>query len=196
MLSDLPLFPEQASTGAARVDALFMFLLAVSVFFAMLIFSLVLYFAVKYRRRSEAEQPRPILGDVRLELLWTVIPLGLTMIMFVWGANLYFTMASPPADSMEIAVVGKQWMWKFQHPEGQREINELHIPVGRPFKLLLTSEDVIHSFFVPDFRVHMDVLPGRNRFTSVWFEATKLGSHHLFCSQYCGTNHSGMIGEV
>jgi len=118
MFSDLPLFPEQASTVAARVDALFMFLLAVSVFFATLIFSLVLYFAIKYRRRSATEQPRPILGDLRLELLWTVIPLGLTMIMFVWGANLYFTSAHPPADAMEIAVVGKQWMWKFQHPKG------------------------------------------------------------------------------
>jgi len=194
MLSDLPLFPEQASTGAARVDALFMFLLAVSVFFAMLIFSLVLYFAVKYRRRSEAEQPRPVLGDVRLELLWTVIPLGLTMIMFVWGANLYFTMASPPADAMEIAVVGKQWMWKFQHPEGQREINELHIPVGRPVKLTMASEDVIHSFFVPAFRVKMDVVPGR--YTATWFEATRPGTFHLFCAQYCGTAHAGMGGRV
>src|SRR6185295_15808915 len=115
MFSNLPLFPEQASTGAARVDALFMFLMVVSVFFATLIFALVLYFAVKYRRRAETEQPRPILGDLRLELLWTGIPLGLTLIMFVWGANLYFTMANPPADAMEIAVVGKQWMWKFQH---------------------------------------------------------------------------------
>src|SRR5260370_14505997 len=132
MLSDLPLFPELASTGAARVDALFLFLLAVSVFFAMLIFSLVLYFAVKYRRRSEAEQPRPILGDVRLELLWTVIPLGLTMIMFVWGANLYFTMASPPADALEIAVLGKQWMLQFQRPVGRRANHELSGALGGP----------------------------------------------------------------
>ncbi len=174
MLSALPLFPAQASTGAARVDALFMFLMAVSVFFATLIFFLVLYFAVKYRRRSEAEQPRPIRGDLRLELLWTIIPLGLTMIMFVWGARLYFTTATPPADALEIAVVGKQWMWKFQHPEGQREIDELHVPVGRPVKLTMASEDVIHSFFVPAFRVKMDVVPGR--YTATWFEATKPGT--------------------
>src|SRR2546428_5570251 len=139
MLSDLPLFPEQASTGAIRVDALFLFLIAVSIFFAALIFSLILYFAVKYRRRSEAEQPRPIRSDVRLEVLWTVIPLGLTMIMFVWGANLYFTMATPPADALEISVVGKQWTWKFQHPDGRREIDGLHVPGGRPVKLTLAS---------------------------------------------------------
>ena len=194
MLSDLPLFPEQASTGAARVDALFMFVMVVSVVFATLIFSLVLYFAVKYRRRSDTEQPRPILGDVRLELLWTVIPLGLTMIMFVWGARLYFTTANPPADAMEVAVVGKQWMWKFQHPEGRREINELHVPVGRPVKLTMASEDVIHSFFVPAFRVKMDVVPGR--YTTTWFEATRPGTFHLFCAQYCGTVHAGMGGRV
>src|SRR5262249_5912645 len=194
MLTDLPLFPQQASTGAARVDALFLFLMVVSVFFASLIFFLILYFAIKYRRRSEAEQPRPIFGDLRLEVLWTVIPLGLTMIMFVWGARLYFTTATPPADALEITVVGKQWMWKFQHPEGQREINELHVPVGQPFRMVLTSEDVIHSFFVPDFRLHMDVLPGR--YTSTWFQATRPGTYHLFCSQYCGTNHAGMIGQV
>ena len=194
MLSALPLFPAQASTGAVRVDALFMFLMAVSVFFATLIFFLVLYFAVKYRRRSEAEQPRPIRGDLRLELLWTIIPLGLTMIMFVWGARLYFTTATPPADALEIAVVGKQWMWKFQHPEGQREIDELHVPVGRPVKLTMASEDVIHSFFVPAFRVKMDVVPGR--YTATWFEATKPGTFHLFCAQYCGTVHAGMGGRV
>jgi len=194
MLSDLPLFPQQASTGAMRVDALFMFLMAVSIFFAALIFFLVLYFAIKYRRRSEAEQPRPIRSDLRLEVLWTLIPLGLTMIMFVWGANLYFTMATPPADALEISVVGKQWMWKFQHPEGQREIDELHVPVGRPVKLTMASEDVIHSFFVPAFRVKMDVVPGR--YTATWFEATKPGTFHLFCAQYCGTVHAGMGGRV
>src|SRR5260370_40196974 len=139
MLSDLPLFPELASTAAARGDSLFLFLLAVTVFFAMLIFSLVLYFAVKYRRRSAADQPRPILGDVRLELVWSVIPLGLPMIMFVWGANLYFTMASPPADGMEIACLCKQSLWKLQHPEGPREFHEIHNPHGRPEQLTITS---------------------------------------------------------
>jgi cytochrome c oxidase subunit II len=188
------LFPEQASTLAARVDALFSFLMAVSVFFATLIFLLIILFAIKYRRRLPAEQPRSRLGNLSLELLWTIIPLGLTLVMFFWGASLYFTTFRPPEGALEIFVVGKQWMWKLQHPEGQREIDELHIPVGRPIKLTMTSEDVIHSFFVPAFRIKKDVLPGR--YTSLWFEATKPGEYHLFCTQYCGTQHAGMIGRV
>jgi cytochrome c oxidase subunit 2 len=192
--SGFPLFPEQASTMAPRTDALFYFLVGVSVFFALLIFTLIVVFAVKYRRRSDDEQPPVVRGDWRLEILWTVIPLGLTMAMFVWGAKLFFVIYSPPANSVEINVVAKQWMWKVQHPEGQLEINELHIPVGRPIKLLLTSQDVIHDFFVPAFRVKKDVLPGR--YTTVWFEATKPGDYHLFCSQYCGTQHSAMVGRI
>ncbi|MGH7429015.1 MAG: cytochrome c oxidase subunit II [Candidatus Methylomirabilaceae bacterium] len=194
MRLDFPLFPEQASTVAGRVDTLYFFLVAVAVLFSTLIFVLVGYFAVKYRRRSDAEWPRPIPGDHRLELLWTAVPLGITMIMFGWGANLYVTMFRPPAEALEISVVGKQWMWKFQHPGGQREINALHVPTGRPVKLLMTSEDVIHSFFVPAFRIKMDVLPGR--YTTTWFEATKAGAYHSFCAEYCGTQHSGMIGQV
>jgi cytochrome c oxidase subunit 2 len=194
MRLDFPLFPEQASTVAGRVDALYFFLVAVSVVFSSLIFMLVGYFAIKYRRRSDAEWPRPILGDLRLELLWTIVPLGITLVMFVWGASLYFTISRPPAEALEISVVAKQWMWKFQHPGGQREINALHVPMGRPVKLTMTSEDVIHSFFVPVFRVKMDVLPGR--YTSMWFEATKAGDYHSFCAEYCGTQHSGMLGRV
>jgi cytochrome c oxidase subunit 2 len=194
MWTNLPLFPAQASTIASRVDGLFAFLMVVSTVFTGLIFFLVLYFMVKYRRRSETEQPPPIHSDIRLEVLWTVIPLGLTMIMFIWGANLYFTMARPPADALEIAVVGKQWMWKFQHPEGAREINELHVPIGRAVKLTMASEDVIHSVYIPAFRVKMDVVPGR--YTSMWFEATQTGTFHLFCAEYCGTSHAGMIGQV
>ncbi len=189
-----PLFPEQASTVAGRVDALYLFLVGVGVFFASLIFLLVIYFAIKYRRRSEAERPQPTATDLRLEVLWTIVPLGLTMVMFVWGASLYFTLSRPPAGAVEIHAVGKQWMWKFQHPDGQREINELHVPVGRPVKLTLASEDVIHSFFVPAFRVKMDVVPGRT--TTTWFEATKPGVYHLFCAEYCGTQHAGMTGRV
>jgi cytochrome c oxidase subunit 2 len=116
------------------------------------------------------------------------------MVIFAWGASLFFTISRPPAGALEIQVVGKQWMWKFQHPDGQREINELHVPVGRPVKLTMASEDVIHSFFVPAFRVKMDVVPGRT--TTTWFEATKPGVYHLFCAEYCGTKHSGMIGRV
>ncbi|MGE5818642.1 MAG: cytochrome c oxidase subunit II [Deltaproteobacteria bacterium] len=189
-----PLFPEQASTMAPRVDALFFFLLSVSGFFAALIFTLIVYFAIKYRRRSENERPPVILGDRRLELLWTIVPLGLTMVMFVWGAKLFFVTFSPPSNAIEISVVAKQWMWKVQHPEGQLEIDELHIPVGQPVKLVMTSQDVIHDFSVPAFRVKRDVLPGR--YTTVWFEATKSGQYHLFCNQYCGAQHSAMIGKI
>jgi cytochrome c oxidase subunit 2 len=189
-----PLFPDQASTMATQVDGLFFFLVGVSVFFATLIFIVIIVFAVKYRRRSENERPQEIQSDLRLEILWTVIPLGLTLVMFVWGAKLFFSINDPPANSLEINVVAKQWMWKAQHPEGQLEIDELHIPVGRPVKLIMTSQDVIHDFFVPAFRVKKDVLPGR--YTTVWFEATAAGEYHLFCSQYCGTQHSLMIGRI
>jgi cytochrome c oxidase subunit II len=189
-----PLFPEQASTMAGHVDGLFFFLLGIAVFFASLIFFLVIFFAVKYRRRSEDERPRPIRGSLGLEIFWTVVPLGLTMVMFVWGALLFFDTNHPPRNAVEINVVAKQWMWKAQHPEGQREINELHVPVGQPVKLMMTSEDVIHDFYVPAFRVKKDVLPGR--YSTLWFQATKPGEYHLFCAQYCGTQHSGMVGQV
>jgi cytochrome c oxidase subunit 2 len=194
MWSNVPLFPAQASTIAGRVDSLYAFLVAVSAFFAGLIFLLLLIFAVKYRRRSEAERPRPILGSLRLELAWTVIPLVLTMVMFAWGARLYFTTSLPPDDAMEVYVVGLQWMWMFQHQEGQREINELHVPVGRPVKLIITSQDVIHSVYVPAFRIKMDAVPGR--YTTTWFEATMTGDFHLFCTEYCGTAHAGMGGRI
>jgi cytochrome c oxidase subunit II len=194
MLNNLPLFPEQASTMAPRVDALFFFLVAVSVFFAGLIFVLILYFAVKYRRRSDADQPRAIEGSVQLEIIWTVVPFGLTLVMFGWGAWLFAEITTVPPDALEIQVVGKQWMWKMQHPNGRQEINELHVPVGRPIKLLMTSEDVIHDFFVPAFRVKSDVLPGR--YTHIWFHATKPGEYRFFCAEYCGTQHAGMMGRV
>jgi cytochrome c oxidase subunit 2 len=189
-----PLFPEQASTMAARVDALFYFLVAVTVFFAALIFFMIVVFAVKYRRRSEDERPRPIEGNFWLEILWSAIPLGLTMVMFVWGAIIYFDIYNPPNDALEISIVGRQWMWKAQHAEGQREINELHVPVGQAVKLTMTSEDVIHDVFLPAFRIKQDVLPGR--YTTLWFQATKAGEYPLFCAQYCGTQHSGMVGRV
>ncbi len=129
-----------------------------------------------------------------LEVLWTVIPLGIGLTSFAWGASLYFKTYRPLTDALEIAVIGKQWMWKLQHPTGRREINELHIPVGQPIKLRMASEDVIHSFYVPAFRVKRDVLPGR--YSTTWFEATRIGEYHLFCAEYCGTEHSLMIGRV
>lgn len=194
MFKEFRFFPEQASTVAGEVDLLFYFLVAVSVFFASLIFFLIYVFAVRYRRRSEDEKPQQIPGILRLELAWSIIPLILTMVVFVWGARIYFDTYSPPKGAMEIYVVGKQWMWHIQHPTGQREINELHIPVNQPVKLTMATEDVIHSFYVPAFRVKRDVVPGR--YTTMWFEATKTGEYHLFCAEYCGTKHSAMIGKV
>lgn len=188
------LFPEQASTLASQVDTLFFFLVAVSVFFACLIFFLIYIFAVRYRRKSEDEVPEQIPGLVKLETLWSVIPLLLCMVVFAWGAVLYFDTYSPPEDAREYYVVGKQWMWHIQHPTGHREINELHLPIGEPIKLTMTTEDVIHSFYIPAFRAKMDVVPGR--YTSMWFEATKPGEYHLFCAEYCGTKHSQMKGRI
>lgn len=193
-MGPIRLFPEQASTIAPDTDHLLYFLLAVSAFFTLLIFLSIFYFAIRYRRRSETEVPAAVHTGLTLEIIWTVIPLGLAMVMFAWGAEVFFRVSRPPANSMQIYAVGKQWMWKLQHMEGQREINELHIPVGRPIKLTMASQDVIHSFFVPSFRTKADVVPGR--YTTTWFEATKPGKYHLFCAEYCGTNHSGMIGWI
>ena len=188
------LLPEQASNFAADVDHLLYYLVAVSVFFTVLIFAAIFYFAIRYRRRSENELPEPVHASLALEIAWSVIPFGLTMIMFGWGANIFFKESRPPKDAMQVYVVAKQWMWKLQHMEGQREINELHIPVGRPVKLVMTSEDAIHSFFVPAFRTKQDVVPGR--YSTTWFTATKPGKYHLFCAEYCGTQHSGMTGWI
>jgi cytochrome c oxidase subunit II len=194
MSFDLPLFPDAASTIAGRVDRLFFFLVGISTLMSVLIFVTILYFAVKYRRGSKADRSGSIEHATALEITWSVIPLVIFMFTFAWGAKIFYDGFNPPADAQQIFVVGKQWMWKIQHPGGKREINELHIPVGQPIKLLMTSEDVIHDFFVPAFRVKRDVLPGR--YTTLWFQATKVGSYHLFCGQYCGTNHSSMIGRV
>src|ERR671933_271411 len=161
MFEQLPLFPREGSTTAVRVDAVFFFVLAVTLFFTALIALLVIVFAVRYRRRAPDEIPAPVLGSTRLEIFWTAVPLVIGLGIFVWGAGIYFDIYRPPDDALEVYVVGRQWMWKVQHPDGQREINELHVPVGQPVKLILTSEDVIHSFFVPAFRVHKDVLPNR-----------------------------------
>ncbi len=194
MWSDLPLFPESASTVAGRVDMLYFFLVAVAGFFSVLIFSLVFFFAIRYRRRAGNMTAAQIHGSTRLEILWSVIPLGLTMVMFGWGAVLYLRDARTPAGSLEIYVVGKQWMWKIQHPEGIREINELHVPTGAPVRLIMTSEDVIHSFYIPAFRIKQDLMPGR--YTSMWFQPTQPGKYHLFCAEYCGNQHSAMGGWV
>jgi len=193
MWQNFPLFPPRASALAWQVDGLYFLLIAVSAFFTLLIFALIFFFAVKYRREVHPHAVQ-IEGSLALELAWTLIPLGICMIFFAWGSLIYFQEARPPKGAMEVYVVGKQWMWKIEHETGQREINQLHVPVGRDVKVILTSQDVIHSFFVPAFRVKQDVLPGR--YTATWFRPTKTGSYYLFCSQYCGTQHSGMVGEV
>jgi cytochrome c oxidase subunit II len=194
MWSNLPLFPEQASTMAPRVDNLYLFLVALTVFIFTLIGTLVIVFAVKYRRTHVGQVGAPITGSVPLELMWSIIPLGVAMGIFTWSASIYFDMNRPPDETLQIYAVGKRWMWKFQHIDGQREINELHVPVGRAVKVTMTSEDVIHDLFLPAFRVKADVIPGR--YTTLWFNATKAGEYHLFCAEYCGTKHSGMVGRV
>ena len=159
-----------------------------------MIAGLIIYYAIRFRRRAPDQIGARIEGGTVLEITWTIVPFFIVMSIFVWGASVFFAMSRPPDNALNIYVVGKQWMWKFQHLSGQREINELHVPVGRPVKLIMTSEDVIHDVFVPGFRVKADVIPGR--YTSLWFEPTKPGRYHLFCAEYCGTRHSGMVGEV
>jgi len=193
MWHNVPLWPAQAASQSGSVDLLYVFLLVVTGFFTILVFAVVAIFAIKYRQRP-GRQATQIEGSYALEATWTLIPFGIFMIMFVWGAAVYMKQVQPPADSMDIFVVGKQWMWKIEHPEGVREIDALHVPVGRDVKLTMISQDVIHSFYVPAFRMKQDVLPGR--YTTMWFHPIKPGTYHLFCAEYCGTLHSGMIGEV
>jgi len=161
---------------------------------SVLIFGTIFVFAIKYRRRSADEVPKPIHGSWKLEVTWSIIPFLVMLTFFWWGAKIFFLNATPPPDSMDVYAVGKQWMWKIQYPEGQREINELHVPIGRPVKITLASEDVIHSFFIPALRIKHDVVPGH--YDTMWFTATKAGRYHLFCAEYCGTEHSGMVGWV
>ena len=194
MQAGITLRPDQASTIAEGYDHLFYFETAVAIFFAILIFTTIFVFAIKFRRRSKTDVPPKIEGSLILELTWTLIPAGLLAIMFLWASSLYFKNSRPPTNALEVFVIGKQWMWHLQHAEGPREINELHVPVGRPVKLTMTSEDVIHDFFVPAFRVKHDVVPGQ--YYSIWFQATKTGKYHFFCAQYCGTHHADMIGWV
>jgi cytochrome c oxidase subunit 2 len=188
------LFPPQASTTAQQVDWLFFAVAGVMLFFCIVVFVPILFFAVKYRRGSRADRSNPTSRSIFLEAGWTLFPTLLGLGLFGWGAVVYFHMEQPPPDALEVQVVGKQWMWKLQHAEGKREIDELHVPVGRIVVLTLTSQDVIHSFFIPAFRVKQDAVPGR--YTHEWFKATKPGEYHLFCSEYCGTDHSQMIGRV
>ena len=194
MFSGIPLFPEQASTLAPRVDNLYFFIIAVTAFFAVLVSVVVVVFAVKYRTNDPLAVGARIHGSIPLELGWSIIPFLISIVIFAWAADVFFDIYRPPDQTIEIYATGKRWMWKFQHIDGQNEINELHVPLGRAVKVTFTSEDVLHSLFFPAFRTKADAIPGR--YSSVWFSATKLGEFHIFCAEYCGTRHSGMVGKV
>lgn len=191
---DFPLFPDEASTIAGGVDAVYFLLVGLSVFFTLLILFLILFFAIRYRRGSQANRAGLVFESRKLEFVMLFVPFILAMTVFVVQAQAYFNLYRPPVGALDIYIVGRQWMWKAQHPEGQAEINQLHVPVNRPVRLIMTSQDVIHSFYVPAFRIKQDVLPGR--YTSIWFEATKPGTYHLFCAEFCGTDHAQMGGSV
>jgi cytochrome c oxidase subunit 2 len=194
MLEGIPLFPEQASNLAPEVDNLYFFVTAVTAFFALLVVFFVIVFAVKYRDRTGEKVGAPNTGSILLELGWSIVPFFVSMIIFAWATIVFFHLVRAPDQTLEIYSTGKRWMWRFQHIDGQSEINELHVPLGRPVKVTFTSEDVLHSLFIPAFRVKADAIPGR--YSSIWFTPTRKGEYHLFCAEYCGTQHSGMIGRV
>jgi cytochrome c oxidase subunit 2 len=194
MLEGIPLFPEQASNLASEVDNLYFFVTAVTAFFALLVVVLVIVFAVKYRDKTGEKIGSPITGSIPLELGWSIIPFFVSMAIFAWATIVFFHLVRAPDQALEIYSTGKRWMWRFQHIDGQSEINELHVPLGRPVKVTFTSEDVLHSLYIPAFRVKADAIPGR--YSSIWFTPTKTGEYHLFCAEYCGTRHSGMVGRV
>lgn len=193
-MREFSLIPESASTIAAHVDIAMLFAVGITIFFTCFIALNVLYFVVRYRRGATADRERPPKHNDRLEMLWIFAPLTIALSLFVWSSIVFFLQIDPPSNSSTIYVVGKQWMWKVAHPEGKKEINEIHVPLGQPIRVVLTSLDVIHDLFIPAFRIKVDAVPGR--YTELWFEATKVGTYHLFCAEYCGTYHSGMIGKV
>lgn len=194
MYNDFPLWPEKASTMAGQVDGLFIALCIITGVTSLIVWAVIFFFAIKYRRRPENELAQDYEPPAILEVGWIVVPTIIFIGIFLWGAWLFFQEQRVPANALDIYVTGRQWMWKFQHPGGQREINTLHVPVGRAVRLTMASEDVIHSLYFPAFRVKMDVVP--NRYRKMWFQATKTGRFHIFCAEYCGTNHSAMTGWV
>lgn len=190
----VPIFPDQASTFAWQVDALYAYLIVVSIAFTIPIVAAIFFFGIKFREKEKYATPDEMHGSIVLELGWSILPFIVSMTIFLGGAIVYYNQYRLPDEGMEVYVVGKQWMWKIQHENGQREINELHIPVNTNVKLTMTTEDVLHDFSIPAFRTKADVVPGR--YTYLWFNATKPGKYHLFCAEYCGLNHSGMGGYV
>jgi cytochrome c oxidase subunit 2 len=188
------MLPPARSTVAADTDALFHFINITSIFLLIGITIAIIYFAIKYRRRSEDDVTPVITHNNKLEITWSVIPLILVLIVFGWGWNGYMTLSAVPDDAYEVRVVAKSWLWEFHYENGTVSVNELHVPANRPVKLVMSSDDVIHSFYVPDFRVKKDVLP--NRYSSLWFEATEVGEFTVYCTEYCGTAHSNMMAKV
>jgi len=191
---DFPLFPEQGSAIAWRVDAVFFFELAICTAVTIMICFLILYYATKYRRGSRADRSNVVTDNHLIEVIWVGVPLAISMVMFAVAAVVYFQMYRVPEDASEVYALGRQWMWQIEHPGGKREINELHVPLGQAVKVVLSSQDVIHSFYVPAFRVKQDAVPGR--YTSMWFRPDRVGKFHLYCAEYCGTDHSRMIGWI
>ncbi|MDX1382242.1 MAG: cytochrome c oxidase subunit II [Thermoanaerobaculia bacterium] len=194
MWPEIPLFPRRASELAREIDALYFTALGITFVFSVLIAGFIFYLGWRYHRVRDDQVGDPQQAPNSLEIVWSVVPLVILMGMFGWGAKIYLDVRRPPADAVEYYVVGKQWMWKIQHPSGPREINELHVPLGEAVKLTMTSEDVIHSFYVPELRVKADVVPGR--YTTLWFRPDRAGEYRLFCAEYCGAEHSLMMGRV
>src|SRR5688572_24718763 len=186
--------PSQDSTLAPGVDNLFWFITIISAFFFCLITGLIIIFVKRYRRRSENEITPHITHNLVLEVVWSVVPLFILIVIFFWGFNDYVRAQVAPANAIEIQVKAKKWVWEFEYPDGMRTLNEIHVPVNRPVRLVMNSEDVLHSFFVPSFRTKMDVLPGR--YTELWFDSTRAGVHQVFCTEYCGKGHSDMLARI
>jgi cytochrome c oxidase subunit 2 len=191
---NFPLAPPQASNFATEHDALFYVITGLSLFFFIVTFFFVIFFALKYRIGTSADRSSPMYENARMEILWIVVPTILGLGIFAWGAKLFVDMRTPPKDAKEIYVIGKQWMWHIQHPNGVRENNTLHVPIDTDIKLTMIAQDVIHAFYIPAFRAQYMVVPGR--YTQMWFRPTKKGRYHLFCNMYCGTQHSEMGGTV
>ncbi|MBC7693278.1 MAG: cytochrome c oxidase subunit II [Methylotenera sp.] len=185
--------PIQGTDVAVMWDSLYNFLLWLSVFFFILVVGGMIYLAVRYRKR-EGDKSKYITGNHLIEAIWTIVPTILLLGIFAWGYQVYSKMVHAPSDAMEIRVIGKQWLWQFQYEDGKSTIGELYVPINKPVKLIMSSEDVLHSFFIPNFRVKQDVVPGM--YSSVWFEAKVPGQHQVFCTEYCGFSHSGMLAKV
>jgi len=186
--------PEAASNLASKVDGVILVITLISIFFFVLISAVLIYFAVKYRRKREDEETPYITGSEPLEIIWTVIPSILLILLFVYGFVVYKEIRTPPEDSVDITVTAKQWLWTFDYYNGKKTLNELYVKQNIPVRMIMQADDVIHSFFIPQFRVKQDVLPGR--YTQLWFTPSKVGTYDLFCAEYCGTGHSAMLGKV